>query len=84
MRSFEFAPLVLIILLTVVLMGALGLFVFVPIGLIEWGWNLLARSSQIVPPISAWQAFLLYIACGLMLYVLGLVKIEFRVEKVDP
>lgn len=84
MRSFEFAPLVLIILLTIVLMVAFGLFVFVPIGFIEWSWNLLARSSQLLPTISAWQAFLLYLAFGLMLYILGLVKIEFRVEKLDP
>ena len=83
MRSFEFAPVVMILLLTMIFMAAVGLLVLVPIALLEWGWNLFAEASRLVPAIGQWQAFLLYLAFALVLYILGLVKIEVRIKKSD-
>lgn len=83
MRSFELAPIVMMIILTVVLLGAIGLFVLVPVALIEWGWNVFAKSAHFVPEISSWQAMLLYIALALVLYISGLVRIEVRIDTKD-
>lgn len=85
MRSPEFdpAPVLLIMLFGVVLTAALGLLVVLPTAFIEWSWNLFASSSALVPQIGTGQAFLLYIALGLLFYILGLVKIEFKVEKLE-
>ena len=77
------APILLIILFGVVLTALLGLFVVMPTAFLEWSWNLFASATELVPQIGTGQAFLLYLALGLLLYILGLVKIEFKVEKLE-
>ncbi|MEZ4488582.1 MAG: hypothetical protein R3F51_13420 [Cyanobacteriota/Melainabacteria group bacterium] len=54
-----------------------------PTTFLEWSWNLFASATELVPQIGTGQAFLLYLALGLLLYILGLVKIEFKVEKLE-
>ncbi|MCA9815201.1 MAG: hypothetical protein R3C24_03775 [Cyanobacteriota/Melainabacteria group bacterium] len=54
-----------------------------PTAFLEWSWNLFASATELVPQIGTGQAFLLYLALGLLLYILGLVKIEFKVEKLE-
>ncbi len=83
MRTFEFGPLAATIILTVLITGAFGLVVLLPVFLLQWLWNGSFAALELVPPIEVWQAALLYVASVLMIYLNGLVKIEIKLERFD-
>jgi hypothetical protein len=71
------------IIVTVLCMGGLGMFILLPIACIQWTWNSVMSSFRFLPLINAWQASLLYLAMAIMLYLSGLVRIEFETEKLE-
>lgn len=83
MRTFHVHPLAAAIIFSVLLMGALGAFVLLPIICINWVWNEFLAGHTALPPIGLWQAGLLYVACACLFYILGLVRVEFRAETLD-
>jgi len=83
MRIFHFHPLSAAIILSVLLMGALGAFVIVPIAFIHWTWNSVVAHFSSLPQINGWQAMLLYLALACLIYLCGFVQIEFKTETVD-
>jgi hypothetical protein len=83
MRTFYIHPLVAAIIFTVLLMGVLGLVVAWPIVLIHWAWNVAVVNWTALPTISLWQSSLLYLAVVCVVYLAGLVRIEFKAETVD-
>ncbi len=64
------------VFLTVLSMGVVGVLVIVPIAAINLSWNSLSNVFYFVPPISPWQAALLYVAIICITYLTGLIKIE--------
>lgn len=78
MRSFRINTFGAAVLLSTLLMGVLGAFVLIPVACIQWTWNSLATQLFSLPLISAWQASLLYIAAGCILYLSGIVQIEIK------
>ncbi len=66
------------VVFTVLCMGALGCFVILPIACIQLTWNSVMTSVRFLPLINAWQATLLYLAVATMLYLSGIVPIEFE------
>ena len=68
------------IFMTGISMGALGLCVVLPIACIQWTWNMVMSTYGFLPHINAWQAALLYVAAATMLFVSGIVTIEFEPE----
>jgi hypothetical protein len=72
----------LAIILSTLLMGVLGAFVLIPIAFIQWGWNTIAATIIPLPAINVWQAILLYLAFGNLLFLSGL-RIEVKAEKQD-
>lgn len=84
MRTFNVHPFAAAIVCSTLIMGAVGIFVLFPIICINWLWNAVAlHVSSTVPPIGIWQASLLYIAGALLLYISGIVQIEFKAESID-
>lgn len=68
------------IFMTGISMGVLGLCVLLPIACIQWTWNMVMSTYGFLPPISAWQAGLLYIASATLLFLSGIVSIEVEPE----
>lgn len=68
------------IFLTGISMGFLGLCVLLPIACIQWTWNCVMSTCRLLPLINAWQASLLYVASATLLFLSGIVKIEFEPE----
>lgn len=83
MKVYQFHPLAAAILFTILIMGVFGLVVVLPIAFITWTWNALVTNISHLPQINVWQASLLYIALGTLLYLLGFVQIEVEANKVD-
>lgn len=84
MRSFRVNSFGAAVILSTLLMGVLGAFVLIPVACIQWTWNSLAAHMFALPLISAWQAILLYIAGGCLLYLSGLVHLEIKSETLEP
>jgi hypothetical protein len=68
------------VLFTALCMGALGMFVLLPIACIQWTWNSAMGSFRVLPVINGWQATLLYLAMATTLFLTGVVRIEFETE----
>jgi hypothetical protein len=83
MQSFHVNSFGAAVILSTLLMGALGAFVLVPIACIQWTWNALAPSLFQLPIINVWQAILLYLAGASVLFLSGLVQIEIKSETLD-
>ncbi len=83
MRTFFIHPIVAAIIFTILVMGALGGFVVWPIFCINWIWNVIVVNWTALPSISLWQSTLLYVAFGCIVYLSGLVRVEFKAESVD-
>jgi hypothetical protein len=71
------------VIFTVLGMGALGILVLLPIACIQWTWNSVMSSVGVLPLINAWQASLLYLALATLVYLSGIVRIEFETEHLD-
>lgn len=71
------------VFLTVLSMGAFGVLVLVPIACIQFSWNSVSASVPIVPIINAWQATLLYLVLATLIYLGGIIRIEFDTEEVE-
>jgi hypothetical protein len=71
------------VIVTVLAMGVLGIFVFIPIACIQWTWNSVMSSFPLLPLINPWQATLLYLALAAGVYLSGVVRIEFEPEPLD-
>jgi hypothetical protein len=71
------------IFFTLLCMGVLGMFVMIPIACIQWTWNSVINSFPLLPSINVWQATLLYTAVALLVYLSGIVRIEFETENLD-
>jgi hypothetical protein len=82
MRTFFVHPLALAIILAVVITCGLGAFLFVPIILINWGWNSLIAAHSPLPQIAVWQACLLYFAFVTSCFLLGFIRVEIGTEEV--
>jgi len=83
MKVYQFHPLAAAILFTILIMGVFGLVVVLPIAFINWTWNQVVTNVSHLPQINVWQASLLYVALGTLLYLLGFVQIEVEANKVD-
>ena len=83
MRSFSMPPLTAAIVLSVLLTGAVGFFVVLPIICINWIWNAFVSHYTLLPGIEIWQACLLYVALACVAYLSGLLQIEFSAETLD-
>ena len=85
MRFSHESKLILFLLLRAGVLGLLSLIVVLPTLAIQSLWNLFAsfNFASFVPAINFWQAILLYFACLLMIYISGLVKIEFKIKRLD-
>jgi hypothetical protein len=79
----EIPPFGAAVIFTVLFMGVLGVFVLLPIACIQWTWNSVMTSGNYLPLINVWQATLLYLALATLLYLSGMVRIEFEAEKLD-
>ncbi len=66
------------IILSLLLMGGLGLFVLVPIVFIQWLWNVTIANLTLLPQINLWQSSLLYLSGATIIYLSGLVRIDFE------
>jgi hypothetical protein len=71
------------VIVTVLAMGVLGMFVFIPIACIQWTWNSVMTSFPLLPLINAWQASLLYLALACGVYLSGIVRVEFEPEPLE-
>lgn len=65
------------IVFTLLCMGVVGMFVLLPIACIQWTWNSVITSLHELPLINVWQATLLYMAAGTILYLTGILRVEF-------
>ena len=83
MQSFHVNSIGAAIILSTLLMGALGAFVLVPIACIQWTWNAFAPHLFSLPIINIWQAILLYMAGAALLFLSGLVQVEIKSETLD-
>jgi len=85
MRFSHESRLILFLLLGAGALGLLSIAVVLPTLAIQSLWNLFAsfNFASFVPVINFWQAILLYFACLLMIYISGLVKIEFKIKRFD-
>jgi hypothetical protein len=71
------------VIVTVLCMGLLGLLVVFPIACIQLTWNSLNNLLNFLPLINVWQASLLYLAGATLVYLTGLVRIEFDPDYLD-
>jgi hypothetical protein len=83
MQSFHVNSFGAAVILSTLLMGALGAFVLIPIACIQWTWNALAPYLFSLPIINIWQAILLYLAGAALLFLSGLIQIEIKSETLD-
>ncbi len=83
MKVYQFHPIAAAILFTILIMGVFGLVVVLPIAFITWTWNALVTNVSSLPQISIWQAGLLYVALGILLYLFGFVQVEVEANKLD-
>ncbi len=83
MRTFFIHPFIAAIVFSMLLVGAIGAFALIPIVCINWTWNVIVASHSALPMIGLWQAGLLYLASACILYLLGIVQIEFKAEMRD-
>jgi hypothetical protein len=83
MQGFQLNSFAAAIVLSTLLMGIVGAFVLIPVACIQWTWNSVAAHLFPVPTIAAWQAILLYLAAGTILYLAGFVQIEVKSENLD-
>jgi hypothetical protein len=78
---FQFPTYSMAIFFTGLSMGILGLCVLVPIACIQCTWNLVMSScGGGLPLINVWQATLLYVAAATLLFLSGILQIEFEPE----
>lgn len=80
MKMYQVHPLTGAIFLSVLSMGLVGVFVILPIACIEWSWNAIVSPVSSLPGINVWQACLLYLAGGTILYLLGFVQIDIEAK----
>ncbi len=83
MRAFKLDPLSAIVLVSLLLTGGLLLFVGLPVLGISWVWNSLLVGLLDMPTIALWQAGLLYAALACIIYLSGIVHIEFKAGTSD-
>ncbi|HEY9870052.1 MAG TPA: hypothetical protein V6D08_12875 [Candidatus Obscuribacterales bacterium] len=83
MKIFQVPPFTAAILLSALCMGMVGLFVVLPIACIQWTWNFFVAGYSVLPHINVWQAGLLYLAFATILYLSGVVQIDFEVHKAE-
>ncbi len=83
MRTFFIHPFLAALIFSVLVIGALGAFILVPILCIHWIWNVVVVGWTPLPSIGLWQSCLLYSACACLVYLCGLVRIEFKAETLD-
>jgi hypothetical protein len=83
MQTFHIPPFSAAIILSILLMGALGVFVILPIAFINWSWNLVIVHFSRLPEINGWQSSLLYIALACSLFAFGFVRIEVKTGTVE-
>jgi hypothetical protein len=83
MQSFHVNSFGAAVILSTLLMGALGAFVLIPIACIQWTWNALAPYLFALPIINIWQAILLYLAGAALLFLSGLIQVEIKSETLD-
>jgi len=83
MQGFQLNSFAAAIVLSTLLMGVVGAFVLIPVACIQWTWNSVAAHIFPVPVIGAWQAILLYVAAGIVLYLAGFIQIDVKSENLD-
>lgn len=85
MRFSHENNLVFFIVVALLAAATFSFLIVLPIWAIQSLWNLATNLefASFVPPISIWQAILLYLALVLMIYVSGLVKIELKIKRLD-
>jgi hypothetical protein len=85
MRFTHESKFILFLLIGAGALGLLSVIVVLPTLAIQSLWNLFAsfNFASFVPAINFWQAILLYLSCLLMIYISGLVKIEFKIKRFD-
>ncbi len=83
MQGFQLNSFAAAIVLSTLLMGVVGAFVLIPVACIQWTWNSVAAHVFPIPVINAWQAILLYLAAGIILYLAGFIQIEVKSENLD-
>jgi hypothetical protein len=83
MQGFQLNSFAAAIVLSTLLMGVVGAFVLIPVACIQWTWNSVAANVFPIPVINAWQAILLYLAAGIILYLAGFIQIEVKSENLD-
>lgn len=81
--KLQIPPIGAAVVLTVLCMGVVGMFVLVPIACIQWMWNSIMNSWRFLPLINVWQAALLYVMLATILYLTGLVRVEFEAENLE-
>jgi hypothetical protein len=81
--SFQINSFGAAILLSSLLMGALGVFVVAPVACIECAWNYSAKYLSYMPLINPWQALLVYMAFACIVYLLGWIRIEIKTGTVE-
>lgn len=83
MKIYQVPPIVAAIFFSALSMGAVGVFVVIPIAFIQWTWNCVVVGISSAPHISVWQALLLYLAGATVLYLSGIVQIKIETTNVD-
>jgi hypothetical protein len=80
MKMYQVHPLTAAIFLSILSMGLVGMFVMLPIACIQWSWNAIVSPVASLPEINVWQACLLYLSVGTVLYLLGFVQIDLEAK----
>ncbi len=80
MRAFNLDPLTAVVVVSLLLVGGLGLFVGLPLMSISWVWNACVAENLGMPTIGLWQAGLLYAALACIIYLSGIVHLEIKTE----
>lgn len=83
MKIYQVPPFVAAIFFSALSMGAVGVFVVIPIACIQWTWNWVVVGLSSAPQINVWQAILLYFAAATLLYLSGVVQIKIETSNVD-
>ncbi len=83
MKTFHFNPFGAAAIFTVLAMGVIGAVFVLPIAGIQWTWNHFVPNYSVLPPINVWQAILLYFAVATVLFLSGIVQVEFDAERLD-
>ena len=83
MKIYQVPPFTAAIFLSALCMGMVGLFVVLPIACIQWTWNYFVAGFSVLPGINLWQASLLYLACAIVIYLSGIVRIDVEAHKAE-